>query len=104
MHGILLENHYDFVERQNHRQNLILDDELKKLANEEGRKIKALFLDSEIKNAYVMTPTMNAIFLMRHMSCLRFSCSSNSLTRSLSSKNFALCGSFHPCRIDPPIR
>lgn len=68
MHGILLENHYDFVERQNHRQNLILDDELKKLANEEGRKIKALFLDSEIKNAYVMTPTMNAIFLMRHMS------------------------------------
>lgn len=68
LHGILLENHYDFVERLNHQQNLILDDELKKMANEEGRSVKAFFLGDEITNAYVMTPTMNAIFLIRHMS------------------------------------
>lgn len=68
LHGILLENHYDYVERLNHRQNLILDDELKKLSNEEGRNIKASFLGDSIENAYVMTPTMNAIFLIRHMS------------------------------------
>lgn len=68
LHGILLENHYDFVERLNHRHNLILDDELKKLSNEEGRNIKASFLGDSIENAYVMTPTMNAIFLIRHMS------------------------------------
>lgn len=68
LHGILLENHYDFVERLNHRQNLVLDDELKKLADEEGKSISATFLGDDIRNAYVMTPTMNAIFLMRHMS------------------------------------
>lgn len=68
MHGILLENHYDFVERLNHRQNLVIDDELKKLAQEEGKSIKASFLDTHADNAYVMTPTMNAIFLIRHMS------------------------------------
>lgn len=68
LHNILLENHYDFVERLNHRQNLILDDELKRLADEEGRNIKATFLGENMKSVYVMTPTMNAIFLMRHMS------------------------------------
>ena len=68
MHGILLENHYDFVERLNHWHNLVIDDELKKLAREEGKNIKASFLDTQKDNAYVMTPTMNAIFLMRHMS------------------------------------
>lgn len=68
LHGILLENHYDFVERLNHRQNLVLDDELKKLADEEGKSISATFLGDDIHNAYVMTPTMNAIFLIRHMS------------------------------------
>ena len=34
LHGILLENHYDFVERMNHRQNLMVDDEMKLLASE----------------------------------------------------------------------
>ena len=67
LHGILLENHYDFMDRLNHRSNLILDDELKKLVSEEGKSRKASFFDEELKNAYVMTPTMNAIFLMRHM-------------------------------------
>lgn len=68
LHGILLENHYDFVERLDHRQNLMIDDELKALAKEEGKSIKASFLGSDVSNVYVMTPTMNAIFLMRHMS------------------------------------
>lgn len=68
LHGILLENHYDFVERLNHRQNLLIDDELKLLAKEEGTSIKASFLGNDVNNVYIMTPTMNAIFLMRHMS------------------------------------
>jgi hypothetical protein len=68
LHGVLLENHYDFVERLNHRLNIVLDDELKTIAQEEGRSMKAKFVDEGITNVYVMTPTMNAIFLMRHMS------------------------------------
>ena len=68
LHGILLENHYDFVERINHTCDPILDDALKKLAASEGKKLPAKFLGDEATNAYVMTPTMNAIFLMRHMS------------------------------------
>lgn len=68
LHGVLLENHYDFVERLNHRLNLVLDDELKKIAQEEGKSMKATFLDDHVSNVYIMTPTMNAVFLMRHMS------------------------------------
>ena len=68
LHGVLLENHYDFVERLNHRHNLILDDDLKKMAKEEGRSMKATFMDGHVANVYMMTPTMNAVFLMRHMS------------------------------------
>jgi hypothetical protein len=68
LNGVLLENHYDFVERLNHRLNLVLDDELKKMAQEEGKTTKATFLDDPVKNVYMMTPTMNAVFLMRHMS------------------------------------
>ena len=67
LHGILLENHYDFIERVNHKRHLILDDKLKELAKGEGHKVKASFMGEDIKNAYVMTPTMNAIFLLRHM-------------------------------------
>jgi hypothetical protein len=67
LHGVLLENHYDFVERLNHRLNLVLDDELKKMAQEEGKSMRASFLDNHVENVYVMTPTMNAVFLMRHM-------------------------------------
>ncbi len=68
LNGILLENHYDFVERVNHGCDIILDDALKDIAEKEGRKIRAAFLGDDISNAYLMTPTMNAIFLMRHMS------------------------------------
>lgn len=65
---ILLENHYDFVDRVNHKCNLLIDDELKKLAVEEGKNYPFTFEDMTIDNAFCMSPTMNAIFLMRHMS------------------------------------
>lgn len=67
LYGILLENHYDFIERVNYKHHIILDDELKDLANSEGHKYKASFLPASNENGYVMTPTMNAIFLLRHM-------------------------------------
>ena len=66
--GVLLENHYDFVERVNHKCDVLIDDSLKNLASKEGRSLRAWFLGEEVRNAYLMTPTMNAIFLMRHMS------------------------------------
>lgn len=68
LNNVLLENHYDFVERVNHKCDVMLDDALKALAEKEGRTVKAEFLGKDLKNAYLMTPTMNAIFLMRHMS------------------------------------
>ena len=68
LHDVLLENHYDFVERLNHRMNLVLDDALKALAEEEGRNLHASFVNDGVKNVYVMTPTMDAILQMRHMS------------------------------------
>lgn len=66
--GVLIENHYDFVERVNHKCNVILDDALKELVAKDGHDVKATFLGEDVGNAYLMTPTMNAIFLMRHMS------------------------------------
>lgn len=68
LNGVLLENHYDFVERVNHKCDIILDDALKDLAVKEGHSLQVDFLGDAISNAYQMTPTMNAIFLMRHMS------------------------------------
>jgi len=68
LHGILLENHYDFLDRLNHHTNLILDDDLKKMARECGHDLKAGFLKVDADNAYIMPPTMNAVFLLSHMS------------------------------------
>lgn len=73
MNGILLENHYDFLDRDNHKGNLLLDDELKRLAKTEGHQYPFTFDDKNITNAYCMSPTMNAIFLMRHMAAHFFS-------------------------------
>lgn len=71
--GVLLENHYDFLDRDNHQGNLLLDDELKRLAATEGHKYPFKFENKEADNAYCMSPTMNAIFLMRHMAAHFFS-------------------------------
>ena len=68
LNNILIENHYDFVERVNHKCDIVLDDALKDMADNEGHSLRAYFLGGDVKNAYLMTPTMNAIFLMRHMS------------------------------------
>ena len=66
--GILLENHFDFLDRENHACNRMLDDALKALAESEGHSLPLDLGDPSIGNAYRMTPTMEAIFLMRHMS------------------------------------
>lgn len=66
--GVLIENHYDFFDCVNHKCNLILEKHMKDLALSEGRTIRYDFGDSRVQNAYSMTPTMNALFLMRHMS------------------------------------
>ena len=71
--GVLLENHYDFLDRDNFRGNLLLDDELKRLAKVEGRNYPFKFENTEVDNVYSMSPTMNAIFLMRHMAIHFFS-------------------------------
>lgn len=71
--GVLLENHYDFLDRDNHQGNLLLDDELKRLAITEGHQYPFRFENPEVDNAYAMSPTMNAIFLMRHMAAHFFS-------------------------------
>jgi hypothetical protein len=71
--GVLLENHYDFLDRDNHRGNLLLDDELKRLAKVEGHSNPFKFENAEVDNAYSMSPTMNAVFLMRHMAAHFFS-------------------------------
>lgn len=71
--GILLENHYDFLDRQNHQGNLLIDDELKRLASVEGHQYSFKFDNPEADNAYCMSPTMNALFLMRHMAAHFFS-------------------------------
>ena len=71
--GVLLENHYDFLDRDNHPGNLLMDDELKRLAVEEGHQYPFAFENPEVDNAYSMSPTMNAIFLMRHMAIHFFS-------------------------------
>lgn len=71
--GVLLENHYDFLDRDNHRGNLQLDDELKYLAKVEGHSCPFKFENAEVDNAYSMSPTMNSIFLMRHMAAHFFS-------------------------------
>lgn len=68
LNGILLENHYDFLDRLNHRTNLILDDDLKRMVKEHGRDYQAGFLHDNMDNAYIMPPTMNAVFLLSHMS------------------------------------
>ena len=48
--------------------NLILDDELKRMVKEHGRDYQAGFLHDNMDNAYIMPPTMNAVFLLSHMS------------------------------------
>ena len=64
--GVLLENHYDFLDLENHKSNHILDDALKSMADHDRRSFS--LPGRPMDNAWRMSPTMEAIFLMRHMS------------------------------------
>ena len=64
--GVLLENHYDFVDLENHKCNRVLDEALKGMAARE--RVRFALPGAEMDNAYRMSPTMEAVFLMRHMS------------------------------------
>lgn len=66
---VLLENHYDFFDRENHRCNLLLDDTMKGLALSEGHDYPLSLGDNVVlDHVFRMSPTMEAVFLMRHMS------------------------------------
>lgn len=64
--GVLLENHYDFVDLENHKFNRVLDEALKGMAARE--RVLFALPGAVMDNAYRMSPTMEALFLMRHMS------------------------------------
>lgn len=64
--GVLLENHYDFVDLENHKSNRVLDEALKTMAERE--RVPFALPGAVMDNAYRMSPTMEAVFLMRHMS------------------------------------
>ena len=65
--GVLLENHYDFVDLENHKSNLVLNNALRTMAP--IARIPFTIPGKEsLPNVYRMSPTMEAVFLMRHMS------------------------------------
>ena len=67
MDGIRLELHRYFIDIDRVKTNEMVEQALKDLAEEEGKTCRCRWIGNEITNAYQMTPTMNAIFLMRHM-------------------------------------
>jgi len=67
MDGIRLELHRYFIDIDRVKTNEMVEQTLKELAGEEGKTYRCQWMGNGITNAYQMTPTMNAIFLMRHM-------------------------------------
>lgn len=67
MDGIRLELHQNFIDIERVKTNEMVEQALKELAKEEGKTCRCRWIGKEFTNAYQMTPTMNAIFLMRHM-------------------------------------
>ena len=65
--GVLLENHYDFVDLENHQSNRVLNEALTAMAPA-GRIPFTIPGKAPLPNVYRMSPTMEAVFLMRHMS------------------------------------
>ena len=65
--GVMLENHYDFVDLENHKSNRVLNDALKAMAPAARLPFK-IPGKAPLPNEYRMSPTMEAVFLMRHMS------------------------------------
>lgn len=62
--GILVENHYDFLNVHAHPSNRRIERELQRYAGEEGRTV-------EIEGVPVLLPSanFNALFLLRHAAC-----------------------------------
>ena len=67
LEGVLLENHYDFVDLENHKSNRVLNDALTAMAPN-ARIPFSIPGKDPLPNVYRMSPTMEAVFLMRHMS------------------------------------
>lgn len=65
LNGVLLENHYDFFDTSNHRSNRVLDAAMKRMVSNDGYYRPLTELGD---NVFAMSPTMSALFLMRHMS------------------------------------
>ena len=65
---ISVELHQQFLEVGEVRTNAVVQQALASLAETEGREYPSRWLPKDICRAYDMTPTMNAIFLLRHMS------------------------------------
>ena len=67
MDGVRLEMHQSFFDADRLDTNTIVEKALRELAEIEGRKYRCDWLHESVTNAYRMSPTMNAVFLMRHM-------------------------------------
>lgn len=67
MDGVRLEMHQSFIDTDRLDTNLIVENALRELAETEGKQYRCDWLHESVTNAYRMSPTMNAIFLMRHM-------------------------------------
>lgn len=67
MNGVRLELHQEFIDIDRVKTNEIVEQALVRLAEEEGKTCRCRWMGEDVTNAYRMTPTMNAIFLMRHM-------------------------------------
>ena len=67
--GIMLENHYDFINIRTHKCNIKLNKILINLSvNEKGEKLPLVNSGGKVFDVTIPSPTMNAIFNMRHLS------------------------------------
>lgn len=67
MNGVRLELHKMFIDVDRIGSNREVERALVQLAKEEGKSCRCEWMGENVANAYRMSPTMNAIFLMRHM-------------------------------------
>lgn len=59
--GVMVENHYDFLNIHSHRSNRIIEEELHRFAQEPAREVE---IDGE--KIYLPSANFNALFLLRH--------------------------------------
>ncbi len=67
MNGVRLELHKMFIDVDRIDSNWDVECALVQLAKEEGKSCRCEWMGENVANAYRMSPTMNAIFLMRHI-------------------------------------